>query len=377
MSNRSRDGQHSTPDSLLDRLKAFRVNLIGNRAFQKFAADFWPTRGIARKSAAASFDLCAGFVYSQILQACVELDLLPMLRDDPLTVDEIASLTDLPRDGAERLIKAACSLELAETRSRGRYGLGPMGAAILSNPGVMDMVQHHQTFYEDLKDPVGLLKGRSTDTHLAKFWPYAAGSDTLDDSSARASRAYSDLMGETQGFIAEDVLDAYDVSSHRRLMDVAGGDGTFLRAAKARAPNLDICLFDLPAVAELARDRFASADISAQVTGGDMFSDAWPEGADLISLVRILHDHDDQPVLKLLSRAREALAPGGTLIIAEPMADKGRMGDAYFGLYLWAMGSGRARRFSEIETMLRKAGFSTVTEVKTRQPLLVKLIKAT
>ncbi|MEM7006390.1 MAG: methyltransferase [Pseudomonadota bacterium] len=377
MSNRSRDGQHSTPDSLLDRLKSLRVRLIGNRKFQKFAADFWPTRGIARNSAAASFDLCAGFVYSQILQACVELNLLSLLQDDPLTIDDIAAVTNLPRDGAERLMKAACCLDLTETRSRGRYGLGQMGAAILSNPGVLQMVQHHRTFYEDLKDPVSLLQGRSKDTNLARFWPYAAGSETSDNSNVPASRAYSDLMGQTQGFIAEDVLDAYDVSRHQRLMDVAGGDGSFLRAAKARAPGLDIGLFDLPAVADLARERFQGAGITADVSGGDMFQDAWPDGADLISLVRILHDHDDGPVLKLLQQAKAALAPGGTLLIAEPMADEGRMGDAYFGLYLWAMGSGRPRRFQEIQTLLRKAGFSSVEGIKTRQPLLVKLIKAT
>lgn len=294
-----------------------------------------------------------------------------------MPIDEIASATGLPRDGAERLIKAACALDLAETRSQGRYGLGPMGAAILSNPGVMDMVQHHRQFYEDLRDPVALLKGRSTDTNLAKFWPYAAGSDTLDERSAPASRAYSDLMGQTQGFIAEDVLDAYDVTRHRRLMDVAGGDGTFLRTAKARAPDLDICLFDLPTVSDLAEERFRQAGVEAAVVGGDMFRDAWPDGADLISLVRILHDHDDDAVQTILARARAALAPGGTLLIAEPMVESGRIGDAYFGLYLWAMGSGRPRRLSEIRRMLQKAGFSSVDAVRTRQPLLVKLVKAT
>ncbi len=45
-------------------------------------------------------------------------------------------------------------------------------------------------------------------------------------------------------------------------------------------------------------------------------------------------------------RAHDALPPGGTLLIAEPMAGTPgaeAMGDAYFGLYLWAMGSGRPR----------------------------------
>jgi demethylspheroidene O-methyltransferase len=55
---------------------------------------------------------------------------------------------------------------------------------------------------------------------------------------------------------------------------------------------------------------------------------------------------------------------------AEPMAD------AYFGFYLWAMGSGRARRPDELKTMLAEAGFSHVREVRTARPLLVRLLVA-
>ena len=43
--------------------------------FQRFAASFALTRPIARRRAGALFDLCAGFVYSQILFACVRLKL--------------------------------------------------------------------------------------------------------------------------------------------------------------------------------------------------------------------------------------------------------------------------------------------------------------
>ncbi len=41
--------------------------------FQRFAGTFVLTRPIARRRAGALFDLCAGFVYSQILLACVRL----------------------------------------------------------------------------------------------------------------------------------------------------------------------------------------------------------------------------------------------------------------------------------------------------------------
>jgi demethylspheroidene O-methyltransferase len=67
------------------------------------------------------------------------------------------------------------------------------------------------------------------------------------------------------------------------------------------------------------------------------------------------------------------------MIIAEPMAatpGAEAMGDAYFGLYLFAMGSGRPRPAEEIEGMLKQAGFTSTKRIGTPRPLLVRVIEA-
>ena len=95
--------------------------------------------------------------------------------------------------------------------------------------------------------------------------------------------------------------------------------------------------------------------------------------------MRILHDHDDGPALEILRNIRAALEPGGTLLIAEPMAGTPGaepMGDAYFGFYLWAMGQGRPRTAKEIRSMLRDAGFARIRRIATRQPLIASLTVA-
>ncbi len=110
-----------------------------------------------------------------------------------------------------------------------------------------------------------------------------------------------------------------------------------------------------------------------------MLRDELPEGADVISLVRVLHDHDDEPVRALLRAAYRALPAGGRLLIAEPMAGtRGAeaIGDTYFGMYLWAMGSGRPRTADELSAMTREAGFSQCREHGTAMPLLVRVLVA-
>jgi demethylspheroidene O-methyltransferase len=91
----------------------------------------------------------------------------------------------------------------------------------------------------------------------------------------------------------------------------------------------------------------------------------------------VLHDHDDGPVLELLTRLRETWPPAARLLIAEPMAEtRGArpMGHAYFGFYLLAMGSGRPRSASELRSLLAQAGFHQCQEVATGLPLLLRIL---
>ena len=223
---------------------------------------------------------------------------------------------------------------------------------------------------------MALLRGTPAPTRLARYWPYASG-ETADAASVAP---YGGLMGASQALIADDVLDACDHSRSRHLMDDGGGEGAFLQAVAARHATLRLTLFDLPAVADRAAERLMRTGLAQRIAcRGGSFHDGLPAGADTITLIRIVHDHDDAPAQALLAAAYAALPPGGRLILAEPMAGTPGaepVGDAYFGFYLLAMGSGRPRRAEELHAMLRQAGFAASTERATRRPLLTRLIVA-
>lgn len=77
--------------------------------------------------------------------------------------------------------------------------------------------------------------------------------------------------------------------------------------------------------------------------------------------------------------ARQALAPTGVLLIAEPLAGTvgaETMSDAYFAFYLMAMGSGRPRTFDEMKALVLGAGFASVNEVRSNLPLQFRLLVA-
>jgi demethylspheroidene O-methyltransferase len=348
--------------------------------FRRWAARLPLTRGIARRRARRLFDLVSGFVYSQVLRACVELRLFERLAERTLTAAEVAADCRLPADRAERLLAAAVALDLVSRGRDGRYRLGPLGAVMVGNRALAAMIEHHDAFYADLADPVGLLRRAAGDTRMAAYWPYAGAADPAKLTRGNVD-AYTDLMSASQPLVSEIVLDAYSLRRHRSLLDVGGGDGTFSCAVAERARHLRLTLFDLPPVAERAAARFASAGLSgrARAVGGDFLADPLPGGADVVTLVRVVHDHDDARVLHLFRSIARALEPGGTLLIAEPMAGVAgseAVGDAYFGFYLLAMGRGGARTPDAIGRLLLAAGFSNWRLVPTAMPLQASLIVA-
>lgn len=356
---------------------AWRNRLYASPRFQAFAARCWLTRPIARRRARGIFNLVAGFTYSQILAAVIATQLLDHLSEGPLTLGEVARRITMVEASALRLLRAAAALKLVEPLGAD-WALGSDGAALIGNGGIAEMVAHHHLLYADLADPVALLRRGGGGGALAGLWSYA---DSPDPEQAAAIAAYSALMAASQPLVARQALDAYDFSRHRRLLDVGGGEGVFASSVAARVPQIEVALFDLPAVAGRASARFASAGLADRATAhaGNFLTDSLPTGYDVISLVRVLHDHDDGPAMVLLRAIHAALPPGGTLFITEPMAGTPgaeASGDAYFGFYLLAMGSGRPRRPDEIRAMLAAAGFARSRLVATAVPLNARIILA-
>jgi 16S rRNA G1207 methylase RsmC len=116
------------------------------------------------------------------------------------------------------------------------------------------------------------------------------------------------------------MLDAYDLSRFRSVVDVGGGNGLLLTAILKRYPAIQGILFDLPAVAERARAVVKDSGLSCRchVIGGDFFSSV-PGGADVYLMRHIIHDWEDNEAVAILRNCREAMKADGKVLVAETL----------------------------------------------------------
>ncbi|MEL6960293.1 MAG: methyltransferase [Pseudomonadota bacterium] len=309
--------------------------------------------------------------------ALAELRIPEALLAGARDVSDLAYEASVPRDRMRVLIQGGAALGLLKLRGN-RVSLTQRGAAFATVPGLTAMVRHHQAFYRDLSDPVAFFRNE-IETELADVWPYVfSKSEAIPPATARS---YSDLMAESQVLVADDTLQRVRLDDVKILLDVGGGTGAFLEAVGRSYDSINLHLFDLPVVASDAQTRFSAAGFTdrATISEGSFKEDELPQGADAISLIRVLYDHSDETVAQLLKKAYRALPPEGRIIVSEPMsggARPDRATDTYFSLYTLAMRTGRTRSASEIEAALRDAGFANMHSPTPSRSYVTRIVEA-
>jgi demethylspheroidene O-methyltransferase len=351
----------------------FLTRLALSPRFHKLAAKIPGLRWKARTEGAELFSIISGFVQSQALVALVEGRVLHFLASGPMETEDLSRRCAMPVAPLEVLLRAGAALKLLTGDRKGRWHLAPRGAAFLTVPGLEPMVRHHHVLYRDLSDPLAFFRGQ-TETELAGFWPYVFGPLARED--ARLAARYSRLMAESQVLVAEDTLRLVDLSGFRQILDVGGGTGAFLAEVGRVHPGLQLSLFDMPAVLAAVpahlRDRLA-------LHPGSFRMDPLPRGADVISLIRVLYDHDDRTVAELLVKVHATLPPGGTILVSEPMSGGDRPDpatDVYFAVYTLAMRTGRTRSAAEISGLLRANGFTNLRLRPGDRPYVTSVVTA-
>jgi predicted O-methyltransferase YrrM len=165
-----------------------------------------------------------------------------------------------------------------------------------------------------------------------------------------------------QGTAAQ-MVRAVGVKGVRRLLDVGGGSGAYSIAFAKASPSLRAEVFDLETVLPIARKHIDEAGVGERVStrAGDLRTDEFGEGYDLVLLSSICHMLDPEENQDLIRRCYSALTPGGRVVIRDFIVEPDRTAPKFAALFainmLVGTKSGSTYTEAEYRSWIANAGF--------------------
>jgi (2Fe-2S) ferredoxin/precorrin-6B methylase 2 len=188
------------------------------------------------------------------------------------------------------------------------------------------------------------------------------------------TRAFIAAMHRNAAERAPHVVRAVGTEGIERMLDVGGGSGAYSIAFATAGEKLRAELLDLPAVCKLAQGYIEKAGLSGRITTrtGDLRTDDFGSGYDLVFVSAICHMLCEEGNTDLIKRCRQALKPGGRLVIQDFILEPDKTAPKSAALFSLNMlvGTEHGASYSEPEyaAWLREAGFANVNRVRLPGP---------
>jgi hypothetical protein len=174
-----------------------------------------------------------------------------------------------------------------------------------------------------------------------------------------AAAAFDSAFSGYTAMTSQAVVSGYDFSGYGTIVDVGGGSGALIQAILRRWDAPRGITFDLPHVAERARESLERSGLSsrAEAVGGDFFESVPP--ADCYTMKMIIHDWDDERSIAILKTLRRSITEGGRVCIIESVVPQGNTPSSakLLDVNMLVMTGGQERTEAEYADLLARSGF--------------------
>ena len=308
---------------------------------------------------------------SQALYVAAKLGIADLLANGPKRVDELATSAGADAPSLYRVLRALASIGVFEEQDNQVFALTPSAEPLRSD--VPNSLRDVAIFWgEEWNWEVWGNILYSVQTGKSA-WAQIHGEQVFDffARNQEAARIFDRAMTSFSGVATKAVLEAYDFSDVRTIVDIAGGQGRLLNAVLEANPSMRGVLFDLPHVIESAKQTTSVGDRCEYATG-DFFVSV-PSGGDAYMMKHIIHDWDDERAITILKNIKDAMNPGGRVLVVESVIAEGNGQD--FGklldIEMLVSPGGKERTAAEYEDLFRRAGLRLTRIVPTKSPYSV------
>ncbi len=314
--------------------------------------------------------MITGFWISQGIYAAAKLGLADLLKDGPKTIDELARTTSASSRELYRLLRFLASLGIFSEDVDGRFSLTPLAATlqtdISGSLGAM-AIMYGEEIYQAWGAVLHSIKtGETAFNHV-----FNKGHFQYLGQNPEAADLFNQAMSEYSNQESKAVISAYDFGRFRKVIDVGGGQGSFLAALLKDYSQINGILFELPQVGESAKRILDSPDIMGrwEVVGGD-FLKAIPEGGDAYIIKNIILNWEDEQSISILKNCRKAMADNGKVLVIEAIIPPGNAPSfsKLLDLHMLVVTGGIGRTEKEFHNLFEAAGFKLTSVTPTQSP---------
>lgn len=317
--------------------------------------------------AAQVLQLASGYWLSRAVYVAAQLGIADLLKDGPKSAAELASATQTDSAALYRLLRALSSVGVFAESGARQFVQTALSETLRRDVSgsirgmVLFLGDHlHWSTYDQLL--YSIQTARPAFDHVFGQKPFQYLSEHPED-----ARIFDEGMTSFSSTSSAAIVEAYDFSGFRTIVDLGGGNGALLGAILDKYSHLRGVLFDSEHVIERARQASVLPPDRSELVHGDFFRSV-PRGADGYLFKHIIHDWDDEHALKILQNCRSAITDSGKLLIVEMIVPPGN-DPAYvklLDLEMLMIPGGLERTEEEFRRLFATAGFHLTRIVPTR-----------
>ena len=254
---------------------------------------------------------------SQAICVAADLGIADLLATGPKHIDELASAAGCHAPSLRRLMRALVSLDICKENAERTYELSHMGLHLQT--GSATSIRSWVIWWGKYLSPVwgNLSHSVKTGEDARSLVTGARGFGQLECDADRAS-TFNLAMVELTRLAAQGVVDSYDFSGMKQIVDVGGGYGVLLAAILNAYPEMRGLLVDLTHAIDGARKHLTQLGVGERCElVEESFFESVPVGADAYLLKSIIHDWDDDRSAIILRNCRRAMAENARLLLIE------------------------------------------------------------
>jgi ubiquinone/menaquinone biosynthesis C-methylase UbiE len=309
------------------------------------------------------FDLVQSHRITAVIYVAAKLNLAEALDDDAKSTAELAKAVSADESALRRLLIALTTLGICSLVDQDKFSLTDLGRQLHANadPSFKDWVLFEgDLLVQSWRGLLDSVRSGKTATQIRGDGDdrYAA----MSNSPEVIGRFNAAMVSLTRSLVPK-IVETYDFSAARVVMDVGGGSGELIGGVVRHNPEIEGIAFDLARCEEGAQGHFDRLGIAdrCRFVAGDFF-EAVPRGADTILMESIIHNWNHDRSKIILRNCRNALPAGGKLIVIErimpelPTTNAQDRSHAMSDLNMLRGAGGLERTEAEYRTLAESAG---------------------